>query len=64
MVFVNKRIKNILNLIVLILVAHAVKAQPIELNDSIESFGTQVAIFLELTNNSEASAIGQDFETM
>lgn len=64
MVFVHNRIKKILNLIVLILVAHAVKAQHIELNDSIDSFGTQVAIFLERTNNSEASSIGQDFSAL
>ncbi len=38
--------------------------QHIALNDSVESFGAQVATFLERTNNAEAARIGQDFNAL
>ena len=56
--------KRVFNFILLILVAHVTMGQHIYLNDSAESFGTQIATFLERTNNREASSIGQDFNAL
>ncbi len=38
--------------------------QHVTLNDSLDSFGTQVATLLERTNNSEAVGFGQDFNAL
>ncbi len=56
--------KRVFNLILLIFVTNMAIGQHVTLNDSVNSFGTQVVAFLERTNNSEAANIGQDFNAL
>ncbi|MCK5700994.1 MAG: hypothetical protein KAI29_07575, partial [Cyclobacteriaceae bacterium] len=56
--------KRVFNLITLILVTNVAIGQHVTLNDSVESFGSQIVAFLEHTNNREATGIGQDFNAL
>ncbi len=47
-----------------LLVAQMAAGQYVVLNDSVDSFGDQVAALLERTNNAEADSIGQDFSAL
>jgi hypothetical protein len=56
--------KRVFSFIIFVFVAKMAIGQHVELNDSIESFGNQIAMLLERTNNSEAARIGQDFNAL
>ncbi|MCK5702730.1 MAG: hypothetical protein KAI29_16310, partial [Cyclobacteriaceae bacterium] len=56
--------KRVFILITFILVANVTIGQHVTLNDSVESFGSQIATYLERTNNQEAASIGQDFNAL
>ncbi len=57
-------LKRILNLILFTFVVHVAMGQYVVLNDSVTTFGSQIATLLEHTNNREAAAIGQDFNAI
>lgn len=56
--------KKVILLFIVALTANVALSQHVTLNDSIDSFGVQVATLLERTNNEEAASIGQDFNTL
>ena len=56
--------KRVFILITFIIVANVTIGQHVTLNDSVESFGSQVATYLERSNNQEAASIGQDFNAL
>jgi hypothetical protein len=56
--------KKILFLFVCLSIGYNAVGQYVTLNDSLESFGTQVAALLASTNNAEAEAFGQDFNAL
>ncbi len=56
--------KRVFNLILFLSFANAAICQHIVLNDSVSSFGLNLATFLERTKNSEAASIGQDFNAL
>lgn len=56
--------KKVIYLVFLTLTTNVALSQYVALNDSVESFGIQVATLLENTNNPEAAAIGQDFNSL
>lgn len=62
--FFHLHMKRVFNLITYICVVNVAIGQHVELNDSIDSFGTQLATYLERTNNGEATRIGQDFNAL
>lgn len=51
-------------LLALVLTANLGFGQHVTLNDSLDSFGRQVASLLESTNNPEAASFGQDFNAL
>lgn len=56
--------KKVLLLILLALTTNIAISQHVTLNDSLDSFGGQVALLLERANNAEAESIGQDFNAL
>lgn len=60
----DKQVKKVLFLFLLTLTTKVALCQHVTLNDSIDSFGGQVALLLERTNNVEALGIGQGFNAL
>lgn len=56
--------KKVFHLLFFFFVTNMALAQHVTLNDSVASFGNQVAALLESTQNNEAASIGQDFNAL
>ena len=56
--------KQVIYLFLFTCATNVALSQHVTLNDSVESFGSQVALLLERTNNAEAGRIGQDFNAL